>query len=109
VPPKRFEHNGRVHPSGSRIGDAKTRFVKKAYLTAFSCDLWIIITQEPAQSFAALDAPLSITYSLRACQSERSPKRITLGKLFFHRSDPTLRVGIQVRAPRGPRQWFNLT
>ena len=37
-------------------------------------------------------------------------KEDNLGQaLFFHRSDPTLRVGIQVRAPRRQRQWFNLT
>ena len=33
---------------------------KKTHLTAFSCGLLMIITQEPAQSVAALDAPLSI-------------------------------------------------
>jgi hypothetical protein len=32
----------------------------KKNLTAFSCGLLMIITQEPAQSLAALDAPLSI-------------------------------------------------
>jgi hypothetical protein len=32
----------------------------KNHLTGFSCSLLMIITQEPAQSLAALDAPLSI-------------------------------------------------
>ena len=35
-------------------------FGQKTHLTAFSCGLLMIITQEPAQSLAALDAPLSI-------------------------------------------------
>jgi hypothetical protein len=34
-------------------------FGQKTHLTAFSCGL-LMITQEPAQSVAALDAPLSI-------------------------------------------------
>jgi hypothetical protein len=33
---------------------------QEIHLTAFSCGLLMIITQEPAQSLAALDAPLSI-------------------------------------------------
>jgi D5 N terminal like len=37
-----------------------TPFGQKTHLTAFSCGLLMIITQEPAQSLAALDAPLSI-------------------------------------------------
>jgi hypothetical protein len=32
-------------------------FGQKSHLTAFSCGLLMIITQEPAQSLAALDAP----------------------------------------------------
>jgi site-specific recombinase XerC len=35
-------------------------FGQKTHLTAFSCGLLMIIAQEPAQSLAALDAPLSI-------------------------------------------------
>jgi hypothetical protein len=35
-------------------------FGQKTHLTAFSCGLLMIITQEPAQSLAALDAPLTI-------------------------------------------------
>jgi hypothetical protein len=35
-------------------------FGQKTHLTAFSCGVLMIITQEPAQSLAALDAPLSI-------------------------------------------------
>jgi hypothetical protein len=35
-------------------------FGQKTHLIAFSCGLLMIITQEPAQSLAALDAPLSI-------------------------------------------------
>jgi hypothetical protein len=35
-------------------------FGQKTHLTAFSSGLLMIITQEPAQSLAALDAPLSI-------------------------------------------------
>jgi hypothetical protein len=35
-------------------------FGQKTHLTAFLCGLLMIITQEPAQSLAALDAPLSI-------------------------------------------------
>jgi hypothetical protein len=35
-------------------------FGQKTDLTAFSCGLLMIITQEPTQSVAALDAPLSI-------------------------------------------------
>jgi DNA-binding winged helix-turn-helix (wHTH) protein len=35
-------------------------FGQKTHRTAFSCGLLMIITQEPAQSVAALDAPLSI-------------------------------------------------
>jgi hypothetical protein len=46
------------------IGDGstliQTPFGQKTHLTAFSCGLLMIITQEPAQSLAALDAPLSI-------------------------------------------------
>jgi hypothetical protein len=38
----------------------RTPFGQKTHLTAFSCGLLMIITQEPAQSLAALDAPLSI-------------------------------------------------
>jgi hypothetical protein len=39
---------------------AENPFGQKTHLTAFSCGLLMIITQEPAQSLAALDAPLSI-------------------------------------------------
>jgi hypothetical protein len=35
-------------------------FGQKTHLTAFSCGLSMIMTQEPAQLLAALDAPLSI-------------------------------------------------
>jgi hypothetical protein len=37
-----------------------TPFGQKTHLTALSCGLLMIITQEPAQSLAALDAPLTI-------------------------------------------------
>jgi hypothetical protein len=37
-----------------------TPFGQKTHLTALSCGLLMIIAQEPAQSLAALDAPLSI-------------------------------------------------
>ena len=40
---------------------AENPFGQKTHLTAFSCGLLMIITQEPAQSLAALDAPLSLT------------------------------------------------
>jgi hypothetical protein len=37
-----------------------TAFGQKTHLTAFSGGLLMIITQEPAQSLAALDAPVMI-------------------------------------------------
>jgi hypothetical protein len=53
--PVRF--NGRLVLVGDGI---KIPFGQKTHLTAFSCSLLMIITQEPAQSLAALDAPLTI-------------------------------------------------
>jgi hypothetical protein len=38
----------------------KVSFGQKIHLTAFSCGLLMIITQEPDQSLAAFDAPLTI-------------------------------------------------
>jgi hypothetical protein len=37
-----------------------TAFGQKTHLTALSCGLLMIITQEPAQSLAALETPLTI-------------------------------------------------
>jgi hypothetical protein len=50
----------RSTPSQRRSGQLLTPFGQKTHLTALSCGLLMIITQEPAQSLAALDAPLSI-------------------------------------------------
>jgi hypothetical protein len=42
------------------FAEAQDPFGQKTHLTAFSCGVLMIITQEPAQSLAALDAPLTI-------------------------------------------------
>jgi hypothetical protein len=45
---------------GSFQSTRTSSFGQKTHLTAFLCGLLMIITQEPAQSLAALDALLSI-------------------------------------------------
>jgi gamma-glutamyltranspeptidase / glutathione hydrolase len=54
-----FGHTVFVPPNLARYS-VLTAFGQKTHLTAFSCGLLMIITQEPAQSLAALDATLSI-------------------------------------------------
>jgi hypothetical protein len=52
--------SGRMEQEGQRRRHYQPSFGQKTHLTAFSCGLLMIITQEPAQSLAALDALLSI-------------------------------------------------
>jgi hypothetical protein len=93
----------------------------------------MVIAQEPAQSLAALDGPPTIEIRVPREEQdvilalmvalgmimvdvfvERPPQGAlaeedNLGQtLFFHRPDPALRIGIQVRTVRRQRQRLNL-
>ena len=77
----------------------------------------MVITQEPTQSLTALHVPGAAD----ACIAEEQqdvvlPLMIALAEedylgqaLLLYRPDPTLRIGIQVRAARRQHQRFNAT
>ena len=94
----------------------------------------MVIAQEPTQSLAALHGPLAVDVCIaREKQDVALPLVIPLGvevfdifaegapqgalteenhlgqALLLHRPDLALRIGIQVRAPRGQRERFNPT
>jgi hypothetical protein len=95
----------------------------------------MVIAQEPTQSFAALnwlrlaadiritseqqDVTLALVIPLGMIMLDvfvqRPPQGALAQKdhlgqtLLLHRPDPTLRIGIQVRAARGQRERFNPT
>src|SRR6185436_7675817 len=97
--------------------------------------LLMVIAQEPTQSLPALnrlplaadiritreqqDVTLALVIALSVIMLDVFVQRPPQGALaqedhlgqalLLHRSDPALRIGIQVRAPRGQRERFNPT
>jgi len=92
----------------------------------------MVVTQEPAQPLATLngsratniripgeqqDVALSLVIPLSVKMFDifaQSPPQGALTEenhlaqaLLLHRSDPALRIGIQVRAARGQDEWFD--
>ncbi len=60
APPARSAPRPSQAPTRRIDGQFLSPFGQKTHLTAFSCGLLMIITQKPAQSLAASDAPLTI-------------------------------------------------
>jgi hypothetical protein len=109
--------------------------VRDGTLGVRSRSLLMVIAQQPTQSLAALNRLLLVVpvRGTRKQQDVTLPLVIALSMIIFdvfaprppqgplaekdhlgqalllHRPDPALRIGIQVRAVRRQRQWFNLT
>ena len=73
----------------------------------------VCIAREQQDVFPPLVVPLSVVmldvFAQCPPQGAFAEEDHFRQALLLHRPDPTLRIGIQVRAARGQQKWFDLT